>query len=126
MKTILLTFLIALLFANFACFSGRSGGNEGNDSGKPEQNNTNTKIKESTGITKMDTTIKTDTKFTDLNKDAFRLHYDAIVIDTHNDILMPVFLQGAKLDADNAGTQSDLVKWKKRRTGRSDVFHLCA
>lgn len=113
MKTILLTFLIALLFANFACFSGRSGGNEGNDSGKPEQNNTNTKIKESTGITKMDTTIKTDTKFTDLNKDAFRLHYDAIVIDTHNDILMPVFLQGAKLDADNAGTQSDLVKWKK-------------
>lgn len=109
MKTILLTFIIALLSANFACFSGKSGGDNGNVTERSGENKINN-IKDSITQNKMDTT---QSKFTDLNKDAFRLHYDAIVIDTHNDILMPVFLQGAKLDADNPGTQSDLVKWKK-------------
>lgn len=55
----------------------------------------------------------TESKFTDLNRDAFRLHYDAIVIDTHNDILMPVFLEGADINKNNPGTQSDFVKWHK-------------
>lgn len=43
----------------------------------------------------------------------FQLHYDAIVVDTHNDILMPVFLKGADVFKFNAFTQSDYVKWKK-------------
>jgi len=52
-------------------------------------------------------------KFPDLNKDAFKLHYDAIVIDSHNDILMPIKLQNADITLDNPHTQSDFVKWKK-------------
>jgi membrane dipeptidase len=52
-------------------------------------------------------------KFPDLDKDAFSLHYDAIVVDTHNDILMPVMMEGADMTKEQSGTQSDLIKWKK-------------
>lgn len=115
MKTVLLTLFAALLFTNFACFSGRSGGNDGTDKIDSQQNiyDSEKNLKDSIDISKMDTTHNFKNKFSDLNKDAFALHYDAFVIDTHNDILMPVFLEGAELDKNNPGTQSDLVKWKK-------------
>jgi membrane dipeptidase len=61
-------------------------------------------------IHNMDSAIS---KFPDLNKDAFKLHYDAIVIDTHNDILMPIMLEGADITTELSSTQSDFVKWKK-------------
>jgi membrane dipeptidase len=54
-----------------------------------------------------------DNKFPNLEKDAFELHYDAIVIDTHNDIMMPVMTEGADMTKEQSGTQSDLVRWKK-------------
>lgn len=113
MKKVLLTLFTGILFINFACFSGKSGGNDGNgNNNKPETLNS-TKLNDSINQSKKDTLMLAQNKFSDLNKDAFKLHYDAIVIDTHNDILMPVFLQGAELDKDNPGTQSDLVKWKE-------------
>ena len=111
MKQLILIFSAVLIFQNFACFSPGYSENEGasgndtnllqtiSDSGKTNSNQS-----------PMDTTI---IKFTDLENEAFELHYDAIVIDTHNDILMPVFLQGADINKNNPGTQSDFVKWEK-------------
>jgi len=72
-------------------------------------------------ITKQDTIktqsydplMNTNNKFNNLDEQAFDLHYDAIVIDTHNDILMPIVLESADITREMASTQSDLVKWKK-------------
>ncbi len=115
MKPILPAIFICLLLCNFACFSSKSGDNDGTVSGEKKQVNDST-VKESVNTTtttkKPDSTMNNN-KFPDLQKDAFKLHYDAIVIDTHNDILMPVFLNGADLNKNNPGTQSDIVKWKK-------------
>lgn len=116
MKVLILALLPALMFFNFACFSGKSPGTDGTSGSQTQTSPQSTgktdsnKVSNNTG--KQDSTMSTN-KYSDLNKDAFRLHYDAIVIDTHNDILMPVFLQGANLNRDNPGTQSDLVKWKR-------------
>ncbi|HAX49943.1 MAG TPA: dipeptidase [Ignavibacteria bacterium] len=113
MKILILAIIPALMLCNFACFSGKTDGTSGSqmqsqtDSTKQTDSN---KVSNVTG--KQDSTMNTN-KYTDLNKDAFALHYDAIVIDTHNDILMPVFLQGADLNKDNPGTQSDIIKWKR-------------
>lgn len=112
MKLIILSFFSIILLQSFACNSTEnlkkeSAGEQNRDAVVKNTDSQNTENQNS----KMDST--TTNKFTDLTKDAFRLHYDAIVIDTHNDILMPIFLQGADLNRDNAGTQSDLVKWKK-------------
>lgn len=78
------------------------------------ENHTTTKLQTENKIQQQiksnDSTVK---QFTDLNKDAFRLHYDAIVIDSHNDIMMPVLLEGADMTKNNTNTQSDLVKWQK-------------
>jgi membrane dipeptidase len=40
----------------------------------------------------------------------FELHYDAIVVDTHNDILMQVMEKGANISRRQNATQSDLVR----------------
>ncbi len=109
MKTILILLVPALLMCNFACFTPGAKDNEsGSSSGNTHKSDSTTPVKSDT--IKSNTTLN---KYTDLNQDAFALHYDAIVIDTHNDILMPVFLEGADLNRNNPGTQSDLVKWKK-------------
>jgi membrane dipeptidase len=97
MKNFLLIVSIFILFYNFTCEQlPRSAGNN-----------------KDTGIIK--DSIKQinsmDSVQTEIN--AFKLHYDAIVIDTHNDILMPVFLKGAVITKDNLSTQSDIVKWQK-------------
>jgi membrane dipeptidase len=113
MKQLILAIISIFLLQSFACNSTenlkKESAGEQTLTGKGDSV-INTKNTENQNF-KMDST--TTNKFTDLNKDAFKLHYDAIVIDTHNDILMPIFLQGADLNRDNAGTQSDLVKWKK-------------
>ncbi|HMQ80941.1 MAG TPA: dipeptidase [Ignavibacteria bacterium] len=116
MKQLIPAILPVLLLCNFACFSGKSPGSDGTSRSQqqtiPESTKQTDSSKVSDNTGKQDSTMNTN-KFTDLQNDAFKLHYDAIVIDTHNDILMPVFLQGADLNKDNPGTQSDLVKWKK-------------
>jgi len=101
MKQSILAIVSLVLFQNFACFTSNS-----TDKKVTQQNTQETDKK----VTEMDSTT---TKFTDLNKEAFKLHYDAIVIDTHNDILMPIYLQGADISKNNPHTQSDFVKWKK-------------
>ena len=113
MKPIILAVFSAMLLCNFACFSSKSGENEGNSSGNSKNNTVSDSTNTTTTTQKHDSVMNNTNKFPDLQKDAFKLHYDAIVIDTHNDILMPVFLEGADLNKNNPGTQSDLVKWKK-------------
>ncbi len=111
MKLLIFSLLALLMFQNFACFTPdppKKDISAGSNNDTPRKTADSTTSIENNNK-KMDST----NKFTDLNKDAFRLHYDAIVIDTHNDILMPVFLQGADLNKDNPGTQSDIVKWKR-------------
>ncbi len=114
MKPTILAIITAMFLCNFACFSTRSGGNESTGtSGSKPLNTTDSSQNNITTTKKTDSTMNNTSKFPDLNKDAFKLHYDAIVIDTHNDILMPVFLEGADLNKNNPGTQSDIIKWKK-------------
>jgi membrane dipeptidase len=106
MKLLISVIISAVLFLKFVCFTP-----------EPEK-----KVNQ---ISKMDsnTTVKNAkdsvrSKFTNLDEQAFDLHYDAIVIDTHNDFLMPVFLEGADISRNNPGTQSDFIKW---HTGGLDV-----
>lgn len=68
-----------------------------------------------TDTIKMTNKLSPDTasKFADLQNKPFELHYDAIVVDTHNDILMPVMMEGADFTKELSSTQSDLVRWKK-------------
>lgn len=94
-------------FLNFKCFE--SGSRELSDS---EKNKTTELSYDSTKMNQS-SSIDTINKFTDLNKDAFKFHYDAIVIDTHNDILMPVMLESADITKELSSTQSDLIRWQK-------------
>jgi len=53
---------------------------------------------------------KKDSSVKQLNYKA--LHYDAIVVDTHNDFIFKVYDKGAVFGNDNSFTQSDLPKFK--------------
>jgi len=55
---------------------------------------------------KMDTIIK----FTDLTKDAYKLHYDATVIDFHNDYVYQVYYRNANFGKKDNFTQSGLPR----------------
>ena len=55
---------------------------------------------------KMDTIIK----FTDLTKDAYKLHYDATVIDFHNDYVYQVYYRNANFGKRDNFTQSGLPR----------------
>jgi len=52
------------------------------------------------------------------NIDYLKLHYDAILIDTHNDFIWKVYEKGAVFNHRNGFTQSDLPRYK---TGGVDV-----
>ncbi len=104
MKKILILLFAVFLLQNFTCFT--SGSNEKKENVIVKTDSVEQKL----NSPKMDSTVN---KFPDLEKDAFKLHYDAIVIDTHNDIMMPVVMEGADMTKENSSTQSDLVKWKK-------------
>jgi membrane dipeptidase len=47
-------------------------------------------------------------KFTDLVNDCYKLHYDAIVVDAHNDFIYQVYKRGASFNKKDAGTQTGL------------------
>lgn len=106
MKQLLIAVLSVFLFQNFTCVTSK-----GEDSPKNTQAGDN-KINSQQHSTDSNTKVMDSTTNTH-QTNAFKLHYDAIVIDTHNDILMPIFLQGADITKDNYNTQSDFVKWKK-------------
>ncbi|MGA2667835.1 MAG: dipeptidase [Ignavibacteria bacterium] len=108
MKFALLLFLLLFLSLNFTCFTGKTDNRVISDQEKTIP--VVTKDTNQIEPIKMDSVIN---KFLDLEKDAFKLHYDAIVIDTHNDILMPIMMEGADITKEQSGTQSDLVRWKK-------------
>jgi len=113
-KLVFVSIFTLILFQKLICVSSDSKENVNNGQNNEIAKVTIASIRDS--IQNKPKTQKMDSssnKFPNLEKDAFKLHYDAIVIDTHNDILMPVFLDGADLTQENAGTQSDMVKWKR-------------
>jgi membrane dipeptidase len=57
----------------------------------------------------MDSSARKDSSY----QDPLKLHYDAIVVDTHNDILMQVMENGVDISKEQRGTQSDIVRWVK-------------
>src|SRR5437870_11671402 len=69
----------------------------------------NSKIVPNSTKTKMDSSVSKDSSF----QDPLKLHYDAIVVDTHNDILMQAMENGVDISKEQPSTQSDLVKWIK-------------
>ena len=72
-----------------------------------EEENRTTSIKDSAAKNK--TEIKDSLKSL---SDVFKLHYDAVVIDTHNDFLYQVFKRGADLGKRDNFTQSGLPRFK--------------
>ncbi|HRE40469.1 MAG TPA: dipeptidase [Ignavibacteria bacterium] len=52
-------------------------------------------------------------KTTSLEKNYIKTHFDAIVVDTHNDFIWQVHNKGADLGVDNGFTHSDIPKFKK-------------
>jgi len=51
------------------------------------------------------------TKYNDVAKDYLNLHFDAVVVDSHNDFPYQVFKRGADLGIRNKNTQSDIPKF---------------
>ncbi len=98
------------MFIALMCFTCGTKNKEENSNKVSNKVSNNEMLENKTAKQKSDSTKN---KFPDLQNSAFELHYDAIVIDTHNDILMPVKLQGADMTIDNSNTQSDMVKWKQ-------------
>lgn len=47
-------------------------------------------------------------KYSDLVNDCYKLHYDAIVVDAHNDFFYQVYKRGANFNRKDAGTQTGL------------------
>jgi membrane dipeptidase len=47
-------------------------------------------------------------KFTNLNEDCYKLHYDAIVVDAHNDFIYQVYKRGANFNTKDKSTQTGL------------------
>jgi membrane dipeptidase len=107
LMTLSISMSLMLIFLNLKCFNSES--REKSDSTK---NNTTQQKYDSLNM-KLKSPNDTLNKFADLNKDAFKLHYDAIVIDTHNDILMPVMMENADITKELSSTQSDLIRWQK-------------
>ena len=85
MKQLILAILPALMLCNFACFSGKSPGSDGTSGSQTQSLPESTKQTDSNKVSdntgKQDSIMNTN-KFTDLQNEAFKLHYDAIVIDT--------------------------------------------
>lgn len=50
-------------------------------------------------------------KFDNLEENYLELHYDAILVDTHNDFIWQVYKSGVDFGKDNRSTQSDLPKF---------------
>jgi membrane dipeptidase len=53
------------------------------------------------------------TKFSDVKTDYAKIHFDAVVLDSHNDFLYQVFARGADLGIRNPKTQSDIPKFRE-------------
>lgn len=51
------------------------------------------------------------TKFDNLKESYLDLHYDALLVDTHNDFIWQVYKKGVDFGKDNRSTQSDLPKF---------------
>ena len=49
-------------------------------------------------------------KYDNLEENYLELHYDAIIVDTHNDFIWQVYKKGVDFGKDNRSTQSDLPK----------------
>ncbi|MEO6695971.1 MAG: dipeptidase, partial [Ignavibacteria bacterium] len=82
---------------------------------EPKNRNESKDISE-TNFQKVNTEIKltdqSSSKDTSLNTNYLNLHYDAILIDTHNDFIWKVYDQGAAFNQRNSFTQSDLPRYK--------------
>jgi membrane dipeptidase len=102
-------YLLFILIFFFQCFSCSNSEMQEKHSAAGKDS---TIVKSDTIKTNKDTLAPVN-KFKNLENEAFDLHYDAIVVDTHNDILMPVMMNNADITKEMSFTQSDLVKWQK-------------
>jgi membrane dipeptidase len=72
----------------------------------------NSKNNLSSGVT--DTSIFSPVKkFDNLKSSIFELHYDAVVIDAHNDYLYQVYKRGADFGKKDNNTQTGLPRWEE-------------
>jgi len=55
--------------------------------------------------------LNPETKFPNVLEDCYKLHYDAFVVDAHNDFLTQIFEKGADLVARNDFTQSGIPRF---------------
>lgn len=62
-------------------------------------------------ISQINKKMDTVNKFTDLIKDAYKLHYDAMVIDFHNDYVYQVYQRNANFGKKDRFTQSGLPRF---------------
>jgi membrane dipeptidase len=109
-KILYYLFILLFFFQCYSCSNSDSKQDRNTTAGGKDSNITKP---DTVKIQLYDPLMNTTNKFNNLDEDAFDLHYDAIVIDTHNDILMPIKLEGADITREMPSTQSDLVKWRK-------------
>jgi membrane dipeptidase len=76
----------------------------GNDTNKKK----NEQVPVSRDSLKQDNILNPESKFKDLTSDCYKLHFDAIVVDAHNDFIYQVYKRGANFDKKDASTQTGL------------------
>jgi membrane dipeptidase len=97
-----LLFIIILNFVtNYSC--NKTNGE--NNQFKSDSHKTNMETKKI--VDTLDLSFK---KFDSLENNLFELHYDAVVVDTHNDILMQIIEKGVNFENSKGMTQTDLMR----------------
>jgi membrane dipeptidase len=104
---IIFAFLLLIISINFLFFCGDAKVNEDKLNGKPGSGqNGRDSLKDTTDKNQSINLILTE-------EQAFRLHYDAIVVDSHNDFLYQVFKRGADFGSKDNFTQSGLPRFRE-------------
>ncbi|HMS63832.1 MAG TPA: dipeptidase [Ignavibacteria bacterium] len=127
--------VLAILLTNKIFFNDGSKKETGSDSGiiavknfenektdlnvnQSENQSENQSVNQSVNELMKENKIQKDSSENSKGKNYLQIHYDAILIDTHNDFIWKVFDKGADLGVRNFNTQSDLPRF---RAGGLDV-----
>lgn len=114
-KSIYILFLVPLLISVFLYFNHNFSSKDDGSNSKDTPNNHIDQVKNNTNTSKENMELqkkKVAGEDSVAKTDYMTLHFDAILVDTHNDFIYKVYEKGAEFGKENSFTQSDLPRFK--------------
>jgi len=103
-----------VIYLNRGNFSGSSTPELNSGLTQAGMNLSGTDIKyDNSEIIKSDNTNKNNMADSTIDNDPVKLHFDALLADTHNDLIWQVYERGADFNVNNTSTQSDIFKFRE-------------